>query len=358
MVEAILIFQKTNFVEFAADGLVEPHRKTIHRLQTFFRLKHGGETIVLSVLPEGPLFADINLSGFSAAKLSRPGPAKEWNRRNPFAPITQMVPVSRTRKLLVANLAENQVQFRLSSFDPDADVRHNHIASIVDSDNKSVTVRGNAPGKTDLVISVEGQHAFSVRLVVRGAISIPINSIHLGPPRQPGAERAFITDALPGISRIYADQTNITFSAGTTTIALEMPMDGVRTTIDPAKRLVFGVALGPPNQDEQLIRFSDLEAMITDRDAITVFLGPGMRDNRAPNIVGAALGFGGKAAWFNTEPLASLANRLTLPAHEIGHSLGLQHITASLNLAYLMNPGVQLNNLAIPAETLEDFVVN
>ena len=106
LVEAITIFQKLNFAGvFPPDGLVEPGKKTIRRLQAFFALRHGGDVPALSiVLPSGPLFGDSNATGFSAARLTRAGPGADWNSRNPLLPVTQMVPVGSTRKLLVTNI--------------------------------------------------------------------------------------------------------------------------------------------------------------------------------------------------------------------------------------------------------------
>jgi len=50
------------------------------------------------------------------------------------------------------------------------------------------------------------------------------------------------------------------------------------------------------------------------------------------------------------------ASSLTLPSHEIRHSLGLVHITAPKNETFLMHPVIQLNNTVIPSDTLEDLI--
>jgi hypothetical protein len=350
LVEAITIFQKLNFTGvFPPDGLVEPGKKTIRRLQRFFALRHGGDVPVLStVLPSGPLFGDANATGFSAARLSRSGPGVDWSSRNPFLPVTQMVPVGSTRKLVVTNTGSVAASFQVS---PET------IATIDASDNTSVTVRGNSFGKADLTVSLEGQSPVKVKLVVRRVVSMPVNCIHLGPPPVPGDERIFLKNTLPGIKRIYEGQTNITFTEGNATIALEVTINGVRTPVDPSRPFVFEELVGPPDPNKQGCRLFELRGMVPDKSAMTIFLGPNLVDDRSPNIVGASLR-GEKIAWFNTKPLRNLSNRLTVPAHEMGHSLGLPHITAPANFAYLMNPVVQINNIIIPSDTLEDLIVN
>ena len=57
-----------------------------------------------------------------------------------------------------------------------------------------------------------------VKLVVRREVSMAVNCIHLGPPPVPGDEKIFLKNSLPGIKRIYAGQTNITFTEGTATM--------------------------------------------------------------------------------------------------------------------------------------------
>jgi hypothetical protein len=350
LVEAITIFQRLNFAGvFPPDGLVEPGKKTIRKLKFMFLLKKGVDVqVISSVLPSGPLFGDANATGFSAARLSRSGPGTDWTARNPFAPVTQMVPVGATRKLLVTNKASASVSFQLS---PDS------VATIDASDDKSVTVRGKGPGKADLIVTLEGQSPVKVKIVVRRAIPMRINSVHLGPPARPGDEKSFMTNALPGINRIFSAQTNITFTEGDATIALQVTIGGQLTRIDPAKDLILVVLIGPPAPNTQVVRQFELDPLVTDANAVTVFLAPNLKDDRDPAIVGASV-IGSKRAWFNTTPLRDLSNRLTLPAHEIGHSLGLPHINAPLNFAYLMRERVTLNNIIIPSDTLDDLVVN
>ena len=78
-------------------------------------------------------------------------------------------------------------------------------------------------------------------------------------------------------------------------------MNGVLTRIDPSKPFIFGEPIGPPDPNKQVIRLFELSSLVTDKSAMTIFLGPNLVDDRSPNIVGASIP-GGKMAWFNTKP--------------------------------------------------------
>ena len=62
-----------------------------------------------------------------------------------------------------------------------------------------------------------------------------------------------------------------------------------------------------------------------------------------------AVGAYARVCWFKLG-LSIDANALTLPSHEIGHSLGLQHVDVATNDTFLMHPTIQKNNTIIPSE--------
>jgi hypothetical protein len=298
------------------------------------------------VKPDTPISGEANLAGFSAARLVHTGPGTEWTRRDPFKPITQMIPVGLTRKLLVKPIGSAAVGFRI---DREA------IASIADSDQGSVTLRGNAPGKARLTISVETHTPVLVELVVRAAKSIPLDVFHLGPPKIPGTAVAFQTSLLPGLNGVYGSQTNLTFTAGATRDITTMVMDGAPTVIDTNLPLFFSEQIGPPIATRPTLRFADLQREVRNTSAVTVFVSPNIKDQEGDSIRGRG-GLRTKVAWFQLAVSVN-ASSLTIPSHEVGHSLGLPHITAPKNETFLMNPVVQVNNTIIPSETLEDLIV-
>ena len=328
---------------------------TIHELDELLqdndrrRRGRGGDGELgtsIIVKPDRPISGDADRAGFSAARLAHTAPGTDWSRRDPFKPITQMIPVGRTRRLLVKSIASAAVSFRID---------REEIATIVDSDQGSVTLRGNALGKARLTISVEGFSLVLVELVVRGAQSIPLDVFHLAPPKIPGTAAVFQASLLPGLNGVYESQTNLTFIAGATRDITTMVMDGVPTALDTDLPLFFSEVVGPPIATKPTLRFQDLQREVRNPNAVTVFISPNIRDEQGDNIAGRG-GLRTKTAWFKLG-LNLNASSLTLPSHEIGHSLGLAHITAPKNETFLMHPVIQINNTIIPSETLEDFII-
>jgi hypothetical protein len=305
----------------------------------------NGEIGVFAVItPDTPVSGETNLRGFSAARLAHLSSNTEWTRRDPFKAISQMVPVGQTRKLLVKGFGGAAVSF---SINRDA------IATIAASDQGSVTVRGNAPGTAVLSVSVEGGQRLPVTLVVRGAASLAVDVFHLGPAGTIGPA-AFQSALLPVINAVYGSQANVTFTAGGTGEIRTMVMDGSLTAIDADTPLFFSSVIGPPIATRPTFRFGDLQREAKNPAAITIFISPKITDQENANVAGRG-GIRTKVAWFKTG-LRLDASNATIPSHEIGHSLGLQHITVGQNETFLMNPTVQKNNLVIPSETLEDLM--
>jgi hypothetical protein len=165
----------------------------------------------------------------------------------------------------------------------------------------------------------------------------------------------FHSALLPGLNSVYGSQTNITFTAGATRDITSMVMDGAMTAIDTDLPLFFSFNIGPPRPDHPTIRFADLQREVRNPAAVTVFISPKIKDEENDNIAGRG-GPRTKVAWFKLG-LRIDASGVTLPAHEIGHSLGLSHITAGQAETFLMHPTIQINNTIIPSETLEDLMI-
>jgi hypothetical protein len=309
----------------------------------------GGGEITPSVVvrPDGPNPGEANRSGFSAARLSRGGPGQEWSRRDPLKPISQFIPLGQTRKLIVEVKGGGGVSFR---------VDREQIAAIKDSDDRSVTLVGNARGHALLTISVEGGTNVKVDLVVRPAISIPVDVFHLGPPKIPGAAASFQSLVLPMVNNIWTSQTNITFTAGATGQVDHMIMDGQDTVIDTDLPLFFSAVIGPPDPRRPTLRFADLQRQVKDAKAATCFVSPNIRDQEGDNILGRG-GVRTRVCWFKIGAGSGQSIR-GAPAHEFGHALGLPHITASGTDTFLMHPSGDTlqNNTIMPSETLDDLM--
>lgn len=296
-----------------------------------------------TIRPNTPIVGDVDFAGFSAARLARAGNAGDWTRRDPFKPISQMVPVGQTRTLLVKTTGGAAATFSID--------KGGNFASIVSSTDSSVTLSGGAPGNARLRVSVEGFSPVFVDIVVRASKSLALDVFHLG-PGGPAATN-FQTTVLPGLNRVYNSQANLFFTAGAVRDIGTMIMDGQSTVIDAGLPLFFSSLFGPPLANQPTFRFADLQREVKNAGAVTVFVSPNITDKEASNIVGRG-GLNTRVCWFTLKRILN-ASQVTLPAHEIGHSLGMQHITAAINERLLMNPGIQPNNLLIPSETLEDL---
>lgn len=300
----------------------------------------GDSTVGVTIRPDTAIQGDVDFAGFSAARLSRSTPGDDWTRRDPLKLISQMVPIGQTRKLLAKTSGGAAASFSIDD---------ERVATIVTADQGSVTIKGAAPGQARLRVSVEGFQPVLVNLLVRAAKAIPLDVFHLGPGRS--AAINFQTKLLPGLNQIYASQANLTFTAGAVRDVTRMVMDGVPTAITDTMSLFFSSLFGPPVATEPTFRFADLMREVKNSSAVTVFISPWITDKESPDIAGRGQS---RTAWFTLRRIADVS-QLTVPAHEIGHALGLPHITAPRNDRLLMNPTVQANNLLIPAETLEDL---
>ena len=341
LIDAIIVFQRLQ-PGLLHDGRVDPEKNTIKRMRLLFNSrKGGGLDVPISILPGGPIFGPCDTRGFSAARLKLSGDA--WSGFDAMAPVRQMVPIGQKRTLRVRGTATTEVMFRLDSAK----------AEIVDQTSDSVTVIGRQEGEADLIIVIVGNRPTSVRLLVRKASTIPIDVVHLGRAvlasgLMISAQRSVATS----VTRIYEAQANLTFSSGTSRI-VDSVKSGSRTiVIDPNKPLVIRSDIGPPRATQEL-RFDDLKALVTRPKAITMFVSAQLFDASDPNISGRGE-LGNRILWFN--PLkAGSANAAILPGHEIGHSLGMSHVTTKNNGGFLMNPTIQANNIIIPCETLVEL---
>lgn len=302
----------------------------------------GDQSVSVTIRPDTPIVGDVDFAGFSAARLARNAKGEEWTRRDPLKPISQMVPMGGTRKLLVKTTGG-----ALASFSIDKE----NVAVIAESTGSSVTIRGMAPGNARLQVSVEGFRPTFVDIVVRSPKTIPLDVFHLGPGGSAAA--TFQAALVPQLTQIYKSQANLSFSAGTVRDVNTMVMDGQPTIISGTMPLFFSSMIGPPHPAEPTFRFDDLIREVKNPKAVTVFISPRITDKESPNIRGRGR-LRSQVAWFSLLPVAN-ASQLTVPAHEIGHSLGLTHIKVPQNEKFLLHPTVQRNNLLIPSETLEDI---
>lgn len=302
---------------------------------------------LVTVRPNGPIAGDADRTGFSSARLARSGVGAEWSKRDPLKPISQFVLVGGQRKLIVEASGGVGVGFSLNS---------EQFARILSSDQRSVTLIGNAPGHATLTISVEGVSPIKVDLVVRSAVSVPVDVFHLGPSRIPGAAAIFQAAVVPAVNSIWTAQTGITFTNGATRDVSTMVMDGQSTVIDTDLPLFFSVAIGPPVANRPTIRFADLQREVKNPKAVTCFVSPNIRDQAGDNILGRG-GVRTRVCWFKIGVTGGQSAR-GAPAHEIGHAIGFPHITAGQTETFLMHPNGDRfqNNTIIPSETLDDLM--
>lgn len=339
VIDAILVFQNAQ-AGLLHDGRVDPERNTIKRMRLMFnRRKGGGIDVNVTITPDGPIFGPCDARGFSAARLRLVG--DEWSAFDGLAPVRQMVPIGKTRKLKVKGTNGAAVGFALES----------SKVEILERTNDTVTVIGRLEGEADLRVIVEGQRGpIPVRLQVRKASSIPIDVVHLG--RAPLANGLMIATqraVVNVVSRIYDNQANLTFTSGTSRIVDAVTAEGRIVAIDPNKSLSIRSGFGPLRTTQDF-RFDDLRSLVTNPAAITMFISAQIVDDQDATVAGRG-DPDNRMLWFNPVTPGSV-NTNILPAHEIGHALGLGHITTKNNISFLMNPTIQPNNLIIPCETL------
>lgn len=338
LIVAIFVFQRAQ-PGLLHDGRVDPEKNTIKRMRAFFKKsKGGGVEVPLTIQPDGPIFGPCDARGFSAAKLRHDG--ENWSGFDGSAPIRQMVPVGQTRTLRVKGTGGTAVFFQLDS----------PKAVIIDSTSDTVTISGRVEGEADLIVKIEGQRPTFVRLLVRGVSSIPIDVVHLGrAPLANGLMIATQRSVAGGITRIFGSQANLTFTSGTSKIVETVMTEGRLITIDPAKNLSIRSATAGPQRAEQEFRFGDLKQHVSNGRAVTMFISAKIIDDEDPSVLGRGSP-GERMLWFN--PMKGGFNTALVPAHEVGHSLGMDHITAPRNELFLMHRNTQPNNIIIPCETL------
>lgn len=344
VIEAILSFQKSQ-PGLLHDGRVDPEKNTIKRMRSLFKRPRGGATQGrLLVRPDGPIVGPCDAAGFSAARLKSDG--SDWSSTDPTAPIRQMVPVGKTRRLRV----DRSHGARMTA----AAITDGAIATILDTTDDTVTVVGGGAGETDLRISFIGHTDVVVRLLVRAAVAIPIDVVHLGqsPLADPIALNTQKT-VTTIVSRIFENQANVTFTAGTKRTVGSIVDGGTTTPIDGSKPIRVMVGIGPMREG-QGVHFDQLRTLVTNARAVTMVVSNFFVDDESEGIAGRG-DLNRRILWFN--PLKGLgSNAATLPAHEIGHSLGMNHVTvAAINRGFLMNPVLQSNNFIIPCETLTEL---
>ncbi|MFO1083166.1 MAG: hypothetical protein U1E21_01265 [Reyranellaceae bacterium] len=340
LIEAIVVFQAEQAGLFH-DGRVDPEKNTIKRMRALFKQSKGGSLDLITIAPDGPIVGPCDAHGFSAARLKTNGGA-DWTAFDASAPVRQMIPVGRTRKLRVGGPRGTLARFFLPG----------SVATIIDSTSTTVTVLGLREGEAALTVAVEGQSPAALRLLVRGPSSVPLDIVHLGAAPAAAALMASAQRSVLGaVNRIFVNQANLTFTPGTTRGAERIRTDGREVVIDPSRTiLIRRFPVGPP-RDTHEIRFGDLRTLVTDPKAVTMIVSAQLRAAEKASVVAQAE-LRNKLLWFNPANPGPRFNTFATPAHEIGHSLGLGHIVTPNSGLFLVHKSVAPNNFIIPCETL------
>lgn len=349
MAFAIARFQAVQFPgEFEPDGLVEPNRKTIKGLHRIFDLHRVPLPVFIGISPLLPTSGDTDMLGFSAARLTQTRPRADWTGRDLSLPATQMVPVLGTRTLVVTFATAIMPTFRIED---------ESIAMVKSVILNMVTVEGRNPGKTTLFCFIGAFEAVRVQLIVRRARTKNVDVIHLGAPQNANAPQQFLDNVLPDINEVFEPQTNIRFAPGVARSVTAATLDGAPFSIGPGPLFVLEEGEAPP-PGGQGVRFRDLQFLVQNNDAITVFISPNL--HALDQTTGGQGEHPGNKCWFRTGMNLAL-DTLTLPAHEIGHTLGLAHVTSAPTVDYLMRPADILllkQQRKIPSGTLDDLTLN
>ncbi|MEJ1158282.1 hypothetical protein [Prosthecomicrobium sp. N25] len=338
LIQAIVRFQAMQ-PGLVQDGRVDPEKNTIKRMRALFRTRRGGGVDSdLVIRPAGPIAGPCNGQGFSAARLKKG--AKDWDAIDRRAPIRQFLPVGGRRTLVATSAAGGAVSASISG--PKAVVE-----SVKDG---KITIVGRLAGEETLEIRHAG-HVHTVKLTVRDVLPMAFDIVLLGDdPTSNQSRIADFVSVMSGIvAPIYLNQANVVFSHGNDRVVDKISRSASPFTIDPFRKLTL-VGTGEPVGDH-IVSDADLIALIRDRTRLTIFLGKIVL-KRNPRTVGQGV-IGGAWAWFN-DTILDTGQRGILPAHEIGHTLGFNHVTA-LTPGFLMNEFIMPANVIIPCETLADL---
>jgi hypothetical protein len=355
MVYQIHVFQAINFPEmlngkrnpqgFASDGLIEPERSTIKRMKALMALRSGGSTTVgLAIRPDTPITEQCNGFGFSAAKLQKKYGERDWSQRNPLGMATQFIPAGGKRVLVFDTTPAN---------DPfNASIADESKAIILDKNGSRVTIKGIKAGTTTLWITSESGGRQIMALVVRPEVTLKIDMLHIGAQSTFATAIANMEMVIPVLNQIYLNQANIKFEWGVKENMKEMQTSWGILNLT-GRPMVISNSRGVLDPSVDVVSWADLKRLKKNLTSITLLTHEAISDSDSTSIIGEAL-VREKIAWVNFTAPAFLPS---LVAHEIGHSLGLAHITAAKNKYFLMQPIADMNTLIIPSDTLSDLIL-
>jgi hypothetical protein len=340
----------------------DKHRKEVpHREKYYF----GRDVITPPIL----YTSECDLMGFSAARLFKPSDDDDWDFRSMLKPISQMVPLHQSRQLNV----KPEIGWMSS-----VEMEDTRIASAEVVEQGKIIVKGNSAGITRLLISIRQEGAeiidkLILSVVVRRRVTLTLNIVNLNYDPSEMVKAAISLNLLVDrLNRIFNTQANLFFQVGTITQIGTMKINGRLQKIDPAKRLIFQRESSFLQSNKQFFTEVDLQALVRDANAVTVFMAPNIYRDQNDEIFG--MGFLGKRiCWCRT----NLASEIFIISHEIGHAIGLHHIMTNLEIAppdknhpdgrlnypfspqsYLMFPAATpWTQFVVPSETLVDLVV-